>query len=311
MELRRVAPVVGLCALLAADAVLIAWAFRGAPTDDPGPVAGARPLTSASASASTSPSAEPTSSAAPALKPAPVEQMITAVGPSIAWVVRTGSCDERGTVWVSDDKGASWTSHEGPGRVMRARPTSADAAFVTGGDADCELRLWNTGSAGRIWSAAKPAAEAWSRVPDDAKAVHTPDNTVNRPCGRFRVLDLAAISAQRASVLCENGDVRTTNDRGAAWAKSFATKGAVALGVVEGGSGVVVRTAESCRGVVAVPLVGGKPEGDGECVRGAAEPGEVSVSGAAEGWWLVVGDQVHTAQGPDGPWTPAESALER
>lgn len=309
MELRRVAPVAGLCALLAADAVLIAWAFRGTPTDDPGAAAGARPLTSASASVSPSASASPT--AAPALEPAPVEQMVTAVGPSIAWVVRAGSCGELGTVWVTDDEGASWSSREGPGRVMRARPTSADAAFVTGGDADCELRLWNTGNAGRAWGEPRTAADAWSRVPDDARAVHTPDNTVSRPCGRLRVLDLVALSAQRASVLCENGDVRPTDDRGATWPKAFTTKGALALGVVEGGSGVVVRTVASCRGVVAVPLVGGEPSGDGRCVKGAAEPGEVSVSGAAEGWWLVVGDRVHTADQPDGPWTRTESALER
>lgn len=305
------APAVGLCALLAADAFLIAWAFRGTPPGDLGAV-GARPPASVSPSVppSVSPSDPLTPSDAPALKPSPVEKMVTAVGPSIAWVVRAGSCEKPGTVWVTDDSGASWTSQKAPGRVMRARPSSNEAAFVTGGDADCDLRLWNTGNAGRAWSDPKPAADAWSRVPEDAKAVHTPDNTVSRPCGKFRVLDLVTFAAQRASVLCENGDVRTTDDRGVAWPKSFTAKGALALGAVDGGSGVVVRTAESCRGVVAVPLVGGKPEGDGECVRGAAEPGEVSVSGAAEGWWLVVGDQVHTAEGPDGPWTPAESALE-
>ena len=151
------APVLGLCALLAADAVLIAWAFRGAPVDDPGPAATAAPL---------SPSASPSSAtpAATALKPAPVEQAITVVGPSVAWVTRAGSCKEPGTVWVTDDSGSTWTGQDAPGRVMRARPTSATAGFVTGGDTKCDLRLWSTGNAGRAWDKPKSAADAWSRV---------------------------------------------------------------------------------------------------------------------------------------------------
>lgn len=301
------APVVGLCALLVADAVLIVWAFRGTPVDDPGPAASARPLTSSAPPSSASPS-----SAAPSastLKPAPVEQSIAVVGPSVAWVVRAGSCEEPGTVWVTDDAGSSWTSQDAPGRVMRARPSSASSGFVTGGDAKCELRLWNTANAGRVWSEPLPATEAWSRVPDDSKAVHTPDDQVSRPCGSGRVLDLAALTAQRAMVVCDNGDVRATTNRGQDWPKAFALKGALAIGAVEGGSGVVLRTVSSCRGVVAVPLVGGEPEGEGRCVRGAAQPGQVAVSGIADSWWVVVGDRVHRAEQPAGPWGPTEAPL--
>ena len=302
------APVLGLCALLAADAVLIAWALRGTPIDDPGPAAGSGSVTStASPWGSRTPSTSSTT--ASALKPAPVEQMITAVGPSIAWVVQAGSCDEPGTVRVTDDTGASWSSQEAPGRVMRVRPSSAAAAFVTGGDAKCDLRLWSTGNAGRAWTEPQPATEAWSRVPDDAKAVHTPAAAVKRPCGSFRVVDLVALTAQRASTVCENGDVRTTTNGGTAWPRTFTLKGALAIAVVEGGAGVVVRSVSACRGVVAVPLRGGRPDGDGTCVSGDAKAGQVSVSGAADAWWLVVGDRVHTAEQPDGPWTPTGSAL--
>ena len=297
------APVLGLCALLAADAVLIAWAFRGAPVDDPGPAATAAPL-----SASGSPSPAAPSAATP--KPAPVEQAITVVGPSVAWVVRAGSCKEPGTVSVTDDAGSTWTSQDAPGRVMRARPSSATAGFVTGGDAECDLRLWSTGNAGRAWDKPKSAADAWSRVPDDAKGVHTPDDEVSRPCGSGRVLDLAALTAQRAMVVCENGDVRATTNRGVDWPQAFTLKGALAIGAVEGGSGVVLQTVPACRGVVAVPLVGGEPEGDGRCVPGTAGPGQVSVSGVADSWWVVVGERVHRAEQPGGPWEATESPLD-
>ena len=308
MELRRVAPVVGLCALLAADAVLIVWAFRGMPTDDPDPAAATRSPTSTSASASPSPSA--TRSAA-ALKPAPVERMVAAVDSTIAWVVQAGACDEPGTVWVTDDEGGSWSRRDAPGRVLRVRPSSATAGFVTGGDDGCDLRLWNTSNAGRAWSEPRSAAEAWSRVPDDAKAVHTPADDLARPCGSSRrVLDLAAISTQQAQVLCENGDVHTTADAGGSWQKSFTVKGALAIAAVEGDSGVVVQKTSSCRGVVAVPVVSGKPGGDGECVQGTARSGSVSVSGSDGGWWLVVGDRVHRAEDAGGPWSRTGGALE-
>ena len=309
MELRRVAPVVGLCALLAADAVLIAWAFRGTPTEDPGLAAAPRPLPSISTSASASPSS--TRSAA-SLEPVPVERIVAAVGPTIAWVAQAGSCEKPGAVWVTDDEGDSWSRGDAPGRVLRVRPSSATEGFVTGGDDGCDLRLWNTGDAGRAWSESEGGpAEAWSRVPDDAKAVHTPDDAVRRPCGSsLRVLDLAALTAQRARVLCENGDVRTTTDRGASWPRSFTVEGALAIGAVEGGSGVVVRTTSACRGVVAVPVVGGKPDGDGVCVAGRASPGTVSVSGTGAGWWLVVGDRVHRAERAEGPWERTGAPLD-
>jgi len=305
MELRRVAPVVGLCALLAADAVLIAWAFRGAPTDDPGPAATAPAVTSSS------PSASPTGATA-ALKPVPVQRIVAAVGPTIAWVVQAGTCEKPGAVWVTDDEGGSWSRRDAPGRVLRARPSSATEAFVTGGDDGCDLRLWNTDDAARTWNQPNGgAADAWSRVPDDAKAVHTPEDEVSRPCGSsMRVLDLAALTAQQAQVLCENGDVRTTTDRGATWPKSFTVKGALAIGAVEGGGGVLLRTDSSCRGVVAVPVVGGKPAGDGECVAGKASSGSVSVSGTGEAWWLVVGDAVHRAEGAAGPWDRTAAPLD-
>ena len=301
MELRRVAPVLGLCALLAADAVLIAWAFRGTPVEDPASASTDRPSASSSAPSPTAP---------PAPKPVPVERMVTAVDAAVAWVVQAGSCTAPGTVWVTDDTGATWESREAPGRVLRARPGSAAEGFVTGGDDGCDLRLWNTGDGGRTWSEPKSAADAWSRVPNDAKAVHTPDDVVTRPCGTARVIDLVGVSGERATAMCENGNARATTDRGASWVTAFTLPGALAIGALENGSGVVVRTVDSCRGVVAVPLVAGKPEGKGRCVPGSATSGEVSVSGTPVGWWLLVGERAHTAKGPGGPWTRTRAALE-
>ena len=114
MELRRVAPIVGLCALLVADLVLIVIAFRPSLVQAVG--LGAADATSASPSASPSAPLSPSpsasgsrSSAAPAagVDPVPVERFVAAVSPTDAWVVEAGSCKGPGTIWVTSDGGGS------------------------------------------------------------------------------------------------------------------------------------------------------------------------------------------------------------
>lgn len=303
MELRRVAPVVGLVALLAADAVLIAWAFRPAPVDDYVPAA-VRPSTSVSGSATGSGEATPTSTATAAtVEVAPVEQFITAVGPRVAWVARAGSCANPSGVWVTDDQGSTWTRNPLPARILRLRATSATDAFGTGGkDPGCALRLWTTTDAGAGWGVPGDPKDAWSRMPEDATSVHTPTDQVVQPCGPADVIDLATLDGRRAQVLCADGAVRATSDGGERWPKAFTLDGALALTLVEGGGGAVVRAEQSCAGVKVYPLDSGRPEGDGACVVAPAARGRISISSASGSWWLLVGQRVFTAEDPLGPW---------
>lgn len=308
MELRRVAPIVGLCALLVADLVLIVLAFRPSLVQ-----AGASEAPDAASPSSTSSPSASRSSAAPAspagVKAVPVERFVTAVSPTAAWVVEAGSCKEPGRLWVTSDGGDSWSQEELPGRVLRARPDSATEAFITGGDEECDLRLWRTVDAGAAWGEPQSAAEAWSRSPDDAKAVHTPTDELEQPCAGGRVLDLSGFGAARASVLCENGDLRSTTDGGGTWARSATVKGGLALTLTETGTGAVVRTDTSCQGVVVVPVTIGKPKGEGTCVQAVAAQGKVSISASGKGWWLLVGDRMHSSPDANGPWKPTGEDL--
>ncbi len=305
MELRRVAPILGLCALLVADLVLIVIAFRPSLVQAVG--LGAADATTASPSASSSPSPSTSgsrSSPAPAaaVDPVPVERFVAAVSPTDAWVVEAGSCKEPGTMWVTTDGGGSWSQEDLPGRVLRARPDSATEAFVTGGDEKCELRLWRTADGGADWGEPQSAAGAWSRSPEDPKAVHTPADELEQPCASGQVLDLGGLGAARASVLCDNGDLRSTTDGGGSWTKSATVKGGLALTLTETGTGAVVRTDTSCQGVVVVPVTIGKPKGAGTCVEAPAAQGKVSISASGKGWWLLVGDRLHRSPDANGPW---------
>ncbi len=302
MELRRVAPVIGLVLLLAADLVLIGWAFRPAPADDYVPAAAA---TSSSAGSTPKPSPTATGKFTPP-KPAPIEQYITAVGPTIAWVAQAGSCANPDGVWVTDDRGTTWTRNALPGRTLRLLAESSTKAQAVGADdnAKCALRLWQTIDTGGDWGKGGDASKAWTRDPNDPQVVHTANDVHVRPCGGRDVIDLSVLDGKRASVLCANGDVRGTTDGGQGWPKSFNAKGALALSVAEGGSGVVVRADAGCRGVVAVPISSGQPAKDGQCVLATPIQGRVSVSNATDGWWLLAGGQVFTADEPIGPWNP-------
>ena len=295
MELRRVAPVVGLVVLLAVDAVLIGWAFRPPPADDYVPTA---------ASTSTGKFTLP--------KAVPVEQYVTAVGPDIAWVANAGSCADPGDVWVTKDKGDSWTRNALPGRVLRLLAESSTDARAVGGDESdkCSLKLWTSSNAGGDWGEPGDAALAWSRDPTDRMAVHTPGDETVRPCGPRTVIDLSVLDGSRATVLCVNGDVYATTDGGGGWRKAYTVKSALALTVAEGGRGVVLKADAKCKGVVALPIVSGKPAKKGECVVAPAPNGQISVSNAVNGWWLLVGPKVFTAEEPTGPWSrTGEDAL--
>jgi hypothetical protein len=303
MELRRVAPVVGLVALLAADAVLIGWAFRPAPADDYVPAA-------TSSTASARPTSAPSSTGTAtekftAPKRVPVEQYITAVGPRIAWVARAGSCANPDGIWVTGDQGDTWKRNALPGRALRLLPESATTALAVGADesAKCELRLWQTVDTGEQWGKGASAAKAWTRDPNDPQTVHTSRDVMMRPCGSRSVIDLSVIDGNRATVLCGNGDVRASTDGGQRWPLAFTAKRALAITVAEGGTGIVIQTDPTCKGVVAVPIDSGKPTKGGECVSGPAIDGRISVSNAGNEYWLLVGARAYTAEDPLGPWT--------
>ena len=299
MQLRRVAPVVGLLALLAADAGLIGSALRPSPADVYVPAAAA-----ATSTARPTPSVKATEKFTPPT-PVPVEKYVTAVSPTIAWVALAGSCVNPDVVWVTGDQGATWTRNALPGRVLRLLPDSSKEAQAVGANAGtkCSLKQWATTDSGAEWGKPGDASPAWTRDPNDSQAVHTARNDVVRPCGPRNVIDLTVLDGSRAQVLCANGDVRATTDGGRNWRKSYTAKNALALTVAEGGSGVIVKPASSCRGVVAVPIVSGRPAKEGECVVAPTVDGQISVSNAGNAWWLLVGSELFTAEEPGGPWT--------
>jgi hypothetical protein len=311
---RRLAIGIALGAFLLADAALIVWAFRPAPAA----VAevSASPTASVAAS-SPEPSASPSSASpsptdsAPDVEVAPLERMVSAAGPEVAWVADAGSCSEPGRVRVTTDGGAAWSSNAAPGLVLRVTATSGTEGFVTGGDDGCAYRLWPTGDGGESWGDAQSGAGWWSRLPEEPGKVNSATGATVTPCpDGADVVDLVGLEVETALALCEGGEGRSTADAGASWTTTFTVEGALALAVnPDASAGVLVHTEDGCSGVVASAVRDGEPADDGTCVESSPSTGHVAVAGSESAWWLVSGDEAFVASSPDGPWEAVEGSL--
>lgn len=315
MELRRVAPVVGLGALLVVDAALITWALRPAPAEVAEAASGrasASPGASSDAStpaggASASPSPDPAD-----VEVVPLTRVVAAAGDDVVWVADSGTCRKPGTVWVSGDRGASWTVEDAPGQVLRVRAESDLAAFVTGGDEDCDLRMWSSVDGGAGWGDPSSAGAAWSRVPRAPRTVDTSTGDQVTPCqDKAEVVDLAPIDTATALALCDSGRVRTTTDGGSGWTDVFELEGSLALALApDASAALLVTTADGCDGVVATPVRNGEPADDGVCIESRPRSGEVAAATSGSRWWVVVDDEVFSATDPEGPWRATKASLE-
>ena len=257
--------------------------------------------------------ASPTSdSSAPAdLAAAPLTRLVLAVDATHAWRVDVGSCGDGGAaVATSSNGGRTWTSHDVPVKaITRLRATSARSAFVIGTDGSCAATMRNTSNGGTSWTSGGGVGSSWYRDAAAPKVVHTPRGGEARPCrGGAKVVDLLPVSSAKATVLCADGQVRSTTDSGASWSASGSATGALAA-APDGDTGTwVARTDAGCDGIAVVRA--SAPTDVIGCAKvslSGVEPGQVALSAAGSSGWLLVGDQtLHSTDGLK-TWTLASS----
>jgi hypothetical protein len=302
MELRRSIPIAGLVALLMLDIALIAWAVWPAPA-----VSGGATQTQPVASRASDPpdvgkgDAETPSPTIPNGESGPLRRLVAATSSTTAWLADAGSCEQPGQVHVTDSGGVDWTTEEAPGSVTRVRPSDASSAFIVGGDSDCESRVWYTGDRGDTWSPPQSAADAWGRVAGQPQFALRPGGDPVQPCPAD-VLDLVGFTAGRAAVLCADGSVRVTDDRGATWSTVIEREDTLAISFREPSEGAIVGIEDGCSGVAVFPVVG-NDLGESACVEDAQQaPKLVAISVADGAVWLVAGDDVFRATRLGGPY---------
>lgn len=210
-----------VAALFVADVVFVGLAIRHT-NSAPAPV---------SSVTSTSPSEQPsgvsssssalsstTAAPAPAAAESDKSRALLAVSAD-GTMLRSpgGSCTSGGTVTVefSTNKGATFKPVSQPvSQVLRLSAQSLNNFWFIGTDAKCQPTLYRSRDAGATW-VGEPAAGSWYFSTDSASSqVFSPDGAVEVGC---TPIGFSPLTAAQAYVACTNGDVRTTNNRGAKW----------------------------------------------------------------------------------------------
>ena len=298
MKLPKPVVVLGLVGLLLLDMVLIVWALWPA---SPSSTTALSPLATGAA--------EPTpaggglnSSVTPDLGALPRgSRLVSATSSADAWLAEAGACGQPGRLFVTSTGGDEWSEQSLPGSVTRLRPSDGSSAFIVGGDEDCQARVWYTGDGGASWSPPQSAEEAWGRDPDDARIVLRSGGAPAQPCEDQEVLDVVGL-AGASTVLCADGRIRASSDRGESWATNDRRSGLLALSLAELGRGAAAGVEDGCRGVAVHPLVDGRL-GESSCVETSTPSGPVAISVAPGAVWLIVGDEVLRADSLDAPFS--------
>ncbi|MGZ4752572.1 MAG: hypothetical protein ACXVYU_15990 [Oryzihumus sp.] len=263
------------------------------PTDEPDPVGSPVDVT---------PTASP--STAEALAPAPLTRLVVALDATHAWRVEVGACTDGGSaVATSADGGKTWVARLSPLRtITRLRASSAQAAFVIGADATCSAAMRTTTDSGQTWTGGAGLDRSWFRDPASTVVIHTSRGRAVRPCqGGSAVIDLLPASTTRATVLCGDGQVRSSGDSGSTWTASGSATHALAAASDQGTDTWVARPGadQGCAGITIVRA--SRPTAVVGCAvvsLAGVSPGSVALSAAGSSGWLLVGDR--TLRSSDG-----------
>ena len=305
----------GLVVLVALNVVLVAMALRSNHTSgiDTSPVRTAVASTDSTgapvgpSSTPLTPSVTSSATANATAKTAPLQIMLVAIDDRRAWRVSAGSCAAGGaTLATTTDGGQTWADAKAPLRtIVRVRPTDNRAAFVVGAGSSCVAELQSTADSGGTWGSLSDVGSAWFRDPKNPKVVGAPGSSSSRPCGEQAVLDLAVVSTSAARVLCADGMVRSTANRGSSWTDSGKVTGAVALAVPSANPAQTYVARLDAPGCAGVQVQRVDQSAATSCAETAVpkDPGQIALSLVNGGGWLAVGDKTMRSADALATWT--------
>lgn len=297
---RRSWSVAGLGALIVLNVVLVGLlVLRPAPVLDPEPGASRPTVAETETPAKREPAELPTE-AAPAAEAGPAEHLIVNADATTAWRVAVGECDDPAVMERTTDGGETWEELDVDlAPVSRVRVLGPQNLFVIGGGEDCEPTYRSSSSGGSDWLTSDQYLEgSWYLLPSDRLTMAAPAGEVEVPC---EPVDLAALDAADAAVLCTDGTLALTPDGGASWDETEAPLGAAAIGVADDGY-VLAGSDDECEDGVAVALIASDGEPLAETACAAAEGGTIAVSGTAGALWLWADEDVYVSTDGGQTW---------
>src|SRR5690625_3124630 len=223
----------------------------------------------------------------------PAQRILVNADANTAWRATTGTCTAPGALERSVDGGQRW--EELPvelAPVSRLRVLSAESLFAIGGGESCEPTYVASSTAGSSWTTNDQyLVGSWYLVPGERDAVATPVGEVPVPC---EAVELAAVDAVHAAVLCTDRTLSVTADGGGSWVTTNPPLDALAIGVAADGY-VLAGSGDSCGDAVAVLArdLMGDPVDDERCANAQSDTqAELAVSASGGATWLWVGEDV-------------------
>ncbi|PYF95937.1 hypothetical protein SAMN05216184_1242 [Georgenia satyanarayanai] len=231
---------------------------------------------------------------------APAERLIVNADATTAWRVEKGQCEDSAALERTTDGGATWEALSVDlAPVSRLRVLGPQTLFAIGGGDDCDPTYVSSSSGGSSWLTNDQYLEgSWYIAPSDRSIMATPAGQLSAPC---EPVELAALDAASAAVLCTDGTLALTADGGASWENEVPDISAAAIGVADDGY-VLAGSHEACEDGIAVAAL----ETDGDALEepscAPAEAGSLAVSGVADTVWLWVDNEVYVSTDSGQSW---------
>lgn len=286
---------IGLGALAVVVLVLV---FISLTENRPVANAGSTPTAAAAATAPAEPPPIPTgpTSLVPPAAPLPVpDRVIAAIDSDSAVRIARTSCPTPATVEVTDDAGATWIGNASNVADVQRIMAGSDAHIaLVGLDVEgCAPTYERSFVTGAAWEAAPDELGAtWFVNPANHAGIHSPAGDRPAPCGV--VVQLAAIDANSAAVLCGDGAVHATIDSGETWLSPASVPGAAAIGSSDGRYVLAVLNQNGCPGAQVVELTmteaGLAPGIPGACLSAAVGSGEAAIAANGDAIWIWAGE---------------------
>ncbi len=296
---RPSAAIVALIVLALVDVGLVWMAVRSTRADathqTPSTVAAASPEgpSQDGSSSSTSDAAPGSSKSADAQL---VKVIVAALSHDRAWraVTTSMTCTKdakKATIGHTEDAGDTWTRVKVPMLTVSGLTFDSGKMIATGLDSSCKPVAYALSSSADPEQVSDP--DVWSvGATDSSTLVVAGHKVLKQPCSG-RVLDVAANSDSQATVLCQDGAIERSTDKGASWDDRGTVKHAVAIGTASSGETVYVVARTDCGLSVDRLTPGSKVTAP--CVEGTKDlTGPVDATIVGDTLWLLSDDDVVT-----------------
>lgn len=238
----------------------------------------------------------------PSIEPSPAEvelialtvpDRVLALDGSLAVRATVGECGSPGSIEFSTDGGQLWLPSESfsettATQVLRLIPSNNGTTFVVALNQECEPQIFSTPDNGQTWTGPVSAVGTWYLNPANPMQLGAPGGPKSLGC---EALVLAAVTERNVGVLCSDGSLITSDDRGVTWSEPKFQNGALTLAYSKVNLLLAAQGGDACSGI----LIATNEGEELSCVEidmKSVSAGQIAFAQSADSILLWVGDKL-------------------